>query len=32
MYDVEFPYGAIKPYAANMIAEKIHNSVDSYGQ
>ena len=29
MYDVEFPAGAIKPYAANMTAENIHNSVDS---
>ena len=31
MYDVEFPDGATKYYAANMIAENIHNSVDSYG-
>ena len=31
MYDVEFPDGATKPYAANMIAENIHNSVDSDG-
>ena len=28
MYDVDLPDGATKPYAANMIAEKIHNSVD----
>ena len=27
MYEAEFPYGATKPYAANMIAENIHNSV-----
>ena len=31
MYDVEFPDGTTKPYAANMIAEKIHNAVDSDG-
>ena len=31
IYDVEFPDGATKPYAANMIAENIHNSVDSDG-
>ena len=29
MYDVEFPDGATKPYTANMIADNIHNSVDS---
>ena len=28
MYEAEFPDGATKPYAANMIAENIHNSVD----
>ena len=28
MYDVEFPDGATKPYATNMIAENIHNYVD----
>ena len=32
MYDVEFPDGATNPYAANIIAEKIHNSVDSDGK
>ena len=31
MYDVEFPDGATKPYAANMLAENIHNSVDLDG-
>ena len=31
MYDVEFPDGATKPYAVNMIAENIHNSVDLDG-
>ena len=31
MYDVAFPDGATKPYAANMIAENIHNSVDLDG-
>ena len=31
MYDVELLYGATKPYYANMIAENIHNSVDSDG-
>ena len=31
MYDVEFPDGAKNPYAANMISENIHNSVDSDG-
>ena len=29
MYDVDLPDGAKKPYAANMIAENTHNSVDS---
>ena len=28
IYDVEFHDGATKPYAANIIAENIHNSVD----
>ena len=28
MYDVEFPDGATKPYAANIIADNIHNSMD----
>ena len=27
MYDVDLPDSSTKPYAANMIAEKIHNSV-----
>ena len=31
MYDVDFPDGATKPYAANIIADNIHNSVDSDG-
>ena len=31
IYDVEFPDGATKPCAANMIAENIHNSVDLDG-
>ena len=31
MYDVNFPDGATKPYAANMIADNIHNSVDLDG-
>ena len=30
MYEVEFPDGATKSYAANMISENIHNYVDSY--
>ena len=31
MYDVEFPDGATNPYATNVIAENIYNSVDSDG-
>ena len=31
MYDVELPDGATKPYATNIIAEKIHNSMDLDG-
>ena len=31
MYDTEFPDVATNPYAENMIAENIHNYVDSYG-
>ena len=31
IYDVEFLDGATKPYAANIIAENIHNSVYSGG-
>ena len=31
MYDVEFLYGATKPYSANIISENIHNSVDLDG-
>ena len=27
VYDVEFPDGATKPYAANMIIENIHKSM-----
>ena len=31
MYDVDLPDGATKPYASNIIAENIHNYVDSDG-
>ena len=31
LYEAEFPDGATKPYADNMIAENIHKSVDSDG-
>ena len=31
LYDVEFPGGAIKPYAANVIADNIYDQVDSEG-
>ena len=31
MYDVEFSDGATKPYAADIISENIHNSVDLAG-
>ena len=31
MYDVEFPNGAKNSYAANIIAENVHNSVDFNG-
>ena len=31
MYDVDFPDGATKPYAANMIDDNIHNSMDLDG-
>ena len=31
LYDVQFPDGAIKPYSANRIAEKILTQVDDYG-
>ena len=31
MCDVEFPYGAVKPYLANIIAENILNQVDADG-
>ena len=31
MYGVEFPDGATKPYAANMISDNINNSVDLDG-
>ena len=31
MYGVEFPDGATKTYAANMISDNIHNYVDSDG-
>ena len=31
MYNMEFPDGATKPYADNMIADIIHNSVDFDG-
>ena len=28
MYDLDLPGGSTKPYAANMIAENIHNFLD----
>ena len=31
MYDVEFPDGATKPYASNMVADNINNYVNSDG-
>ena len=31
MYDVEFPYGTIRPYAVNFIANNIYAQVDSEG-
>ena len=31
LYDVEFPDGTIKPYAANVIADNIYDQVDSEG-
>ena len=31
LYEVEFPDGTTKPYAANMIAQNIHDTVDSDG-
>jgi len=31
LYDVEFPDGAVKPYAANVIADNIDEQVDSEG-
>ena len=31
LYNVEFPDGAIKPYAANVIADNIYDQVDSKG-
>ena len=31
MYDVEFPDGTIRPYAANAIADNIYAQVDSEG-
>ena len=31
VYDVEFPDGAVKQYAANVIAENVLNQVDSMG-
>ena len=32
MYEVEFPDGEMKPYAANVIAENIWSQVDPEGQ
>ena len=32
LYDVEFPDGTIKPYAANVIAENIYEQVDDEGR
>ena len=32
LYEVEFPDGTTKPYAANMIAQNIHDSVDGDGR
>ena len=31
IYDVEFPDGAIKQYAANVIAENMFSQIDEYG-
>ena len=31
IYDVDFPDGAVKQYAANVIAENMYIQVDSYG-
>ena len=31
LYDVEFPGEAVKPYAADVIADKIYEQVDSEG-
>ena len=31
MYDMGFPDGDTKPYAANIIAESVHNSDDLDG-
>jgi len=31
VYDVEFPDGVVKPYAANAIADNIYEQVDSEG-
>ena len=31
LYDVEFPDGAVKPYATNVIADNIYEQVDSEG-
>jgi hypothetical protein len=32
VYEVEFPDGAVKEYAANVIAENILQQVDPYGR
>ena len=32
LYEVEFTDGTTKPYAANMIAQNIHDSVDGDGR
>ena len=31
IYDVEFPDGTIREYAANIIAENIYSSLDEHG-
>ena len=31
LYDVQFPYGAIQTYSANLVAEKILTQVDADG-
>ena len=31
LHDVEFPYGAVKNYAANVVSENVLSQVDSSG-